>query len=71
MIKDLNKTNPIYIPRNHQVQQAIDNAYENDFSKMLEMIEVIKSPFEEKDSYSAYAQAPSDDQKVVRTFCGT
>lgn len=71
LIKDLNKTNPIYIPRNHQVQQAIDNAYENDFSKMLEMIEVIKSPFEEKDSYSAYAQAPSDDQKVLRTFCGT
>ena len=69
--KNLNEINPIYIPRNHQVQQAIDKAYENDFSKMLEMIDVIKRPFEEKPQYSSYAEAPLDGQKVQRTFCGT
>ena len=69
--KNLNEINPIYIPRNHQVQQAIDKAYENDFSKMLEMIDVVKRPFEEKPQYSSYAEAPLDEQKVQRTFCGT
>ena len=69
--KNLNEINPIYIPRNHQVQQAIDKAYENDFSKMLEMIDVVKRPFEEKPQYSSYAEAPLDGQKVQRTFCGT
>ena len=34
----LNRINPVYIPRNHQVQLAIDLAYENDFSKMLETV---------------------------------
>ena len=67
----LNQINPVYIPRNHQVQVAIDLAYENDFSKMLEMIEVFKNPFEEVAKYESYSQAPLEDEKVRRTFCGT
>ena len=71
IINNLNNINPLYIPRNHQIQEAIDKAYENDFSKMLEMIEVFKNPFEEKEKYSIYTKAPLEEQKVLRTFCGT
>ena len=71
LTENLNRINPVYIPRNHQVQLAIDLAYENDFSKMLEMIEVVQDPFREKDKYSSYMSAPREDQKVKRTFCGT
>ena len=60
----LDEINPAYIPRNHQIQDAIDLAYENDFSKILEMIEVIKQPFTERSIYDVYASAP-------KTFCGT
>ena len=67
----LDEINPAYIPRNHQIQDAIDQAYENDFSKMLEMIEVIKQPFAEQPMYDAYALAPMENQKVRQTFCGT
>ena len=67
----LNRINPIYIPRNHQVQLAIDLAYENDFSKMLEMIEVFKNPFKEVSEYVSYSQAPLEKEKIRRTFCGT
>ena len=67
----LNRINPIYIPRNHQVQLAIDLAYENDFSKMLEMIEVFKNPFKEVPEYVSYSQAPLEKEKIRRTFCGT
>ena len=67
----LNQINPVYIPRNHQVQVAIDLAYENDFSKMLEMIEVFKNPFKEVSEYESYSQAPLEKEKVRRTFCGT
>ena len=67
----LDEINPAYIPRNHQIQEAIDQAYENDFSKMLEMIEVIKQPFTERSMYEIYASAPKENQKVNRTFCGT
>ena len=67
----LNRINPVYIPRNHQVQLAIDLAYENDFSKMLEMIEVFKNPFKEESEYVSYSQAPLEKEKITRTFCGT
>ena len=71
LVNDLNAINPAYIPRNHQIQDVIDLAYENNFSKMLEMIEVVQDPFKEKDKYSSYMNAPSGEQKVKRTFCGT
>ena len=71
LVSNLNKINPVYIPRNHQIQDVIDQAYNNDFSKMLEMVEVIKNPFNDKEEYISYKEGPSDEQKVQRTFCGT
>ncbi len=71
LTENLNRINPVYIPRNHQVQLAIDLAYENDFSKMLEMIEVFKNPFKEVSKYVSYSQAPLEKEKIRRTFCGT
>ena len=68
---ELNKINPLYIPRNHQIQKAIDLAYENDFSKFLEMIEVFKNPFNENQRYAEYENSPLEDQKILKTFCGT
>ena len=68
---ELDKLNPIYIPRNHQVQQTIEMAYEGDFSKFWEMLEVIKRPFDENEKYSEYEKRPLEDQKVRKTFCGT
>ena len=68
---ELDKLNPIYIPRNHQVQQTIEMAYEGDFTKFLEMLEIIKRPFDENEKYSEYEKRPLEDQKVRKTFCGT
>ena len=68
---EMKLVNPVYIPRNHQVQKTIEDAYNNDFSKMNEIIEVVRKPFEELDKYSSYSEAPLEDQKVLRTFCGT
>lgn len=68
---ELNKLNPLYIPRNHQIQKAIDLAYENDFTKFLEMIEVFKNPFNEDQRYAEYENSPLEEQKITKTFCGT
>ena len=68
---EIDKLNPIYIPRNHQVQQTIELAYEGDFSKFWEMLEIIKRPFDENEKYSEYEKRPLEDQKVRKTFCGT
>jgi len=46
-------------------------AYEGDFSKFWEMLEIIKRPFDENEKYSEYEKRPLEDQKVRKTFCGT
>ena len=71
IVDQMKSVNPMYIPRNHQVQLVIDAAYNNDFSKMAEMIEVIRRPFEEIDRNSSYAVPPLEEQRIKRTFCGT
>ena len=68
---ELDKINPIYIPRNHQVQQTIEQAYEGDFSKFSEMLNIIKRPFDGNEKYSEYEKGPLEEQKVKKTFCGT
>ena len=71
IVDQMKSVNPMYIPRNHQVQLVIDAAYNDDFSKMAEMIEVIRRPFEEIDENSSYAVPPLEEQRIKRTFCGT
>jgi serine/tyrosine/threonine adenylyltransferase len=69
--EEMKLINPVCIPRNHQIQKTIENAYDNDFSKMQEMIEVVRKPFDEIKKYTSYTEAPTEEQKVLKTFCGT
>ena len=69
--KELDSINPVFIPRNHLIQKAIDASYEGNNDLMKEMINVSKTPFDIKLEDSIYAQAPSKDQRVTQTFCGT
>ena len=45
IISNLNNTNPMYIPRNHQVQRAIEESYLGNLKVLEEMLEVLKNPF--------------------------
>jgi len=71
IISNLNNTNPMYIPRNHQVQKAIEESYLGNLKVVEEMLEVLKNPFQENVSLSHYSEAPSEQQRVTQTFCGT
>ena len=71
IISNLNNTNPMYIPRNHQVQKAIEESYLGNLKVLEEMLEVLKNPFQENVSLSHYSEAPSEQQRVKQTFCGT
>ncbi|WP_405231061.1 protein adenylyltransferase SelO [Lentisalinibacter salinarum] len=63
--------NPLYIPRNHQVERAIRAAIGGDLSVFRELRAVLERPFEEQPGRSDYAAPPASDERVVRTFCGT
>src|SRR5471030_343125 len=65
--------NPIYIPRNHKVEEALTAAIqEDDYAPFERLIAVLAKPFEERPGLEAYATPPSaDEARRYRTYCGT
>ena len=67
----MNRVNPLFIPRNHQVERAIEAAIDGDMSVFEELHKVLEKPFEEQPGFDAYAQPPRPAERVTQTFCGT
>ena len=70
--ENMRRINPIFIPRNHLIEQAINSAVEkNDFSMMDTLQELLASPYTDQPSYSKYSNSPKSEERVYQTFCGT
>lgn len=67
----MNSVNPLFIPRNHRVEQAIQQAMEGDYSVFEDLNTVMSRPFTEQPEFIHYADAPEPSERVTRTFCGT
>ena len=64
--------NPVYIPRNHQIEAAIRAAEDNnDFSAFHQLYDVLQEPFRHQEGKDNYMQPPLPDEIVQQTFCGT
>ena len=64
--------NPVYIPRNHQIESAIRAAEDHDdFSVFHDLHEVLQNPFTVQTGKDAYLSPPLPEQVVHQTFCGT
>ncbi len=65
--------NPVYIPRNHKVEEALDTAIElGDYAPFEQLLEVLSQPFKENKAFAAYADPATREQAAgYRTFCGT
>lgn len=67
----MKKANPIVIARNHQIEKAIEKANIGDFSYYHQVRQALKSPFSKTQQNNFMLDAPSPDQRVYQTFCGT
>ncbi|WP_416137945.1 protein adenylyltransferase SelO [Halomonas sp. HK25] len=68
----MNAVNPLYIPRNHQVERVIAAAAEHDdFAPFEALAEVLAEPFTEQPGRESYALSAPPAERVFRTFCGT
>ncbi|WP_293797000.1 YdiU family protein [uncultured Bosea sp.] len=66
------KVNPLFIPRNHLVEAAIEAAVERgDFGPFEVLIDVLARPFEAQPGRENYARPPEMHERVLATFCGT
>jgi len=67
----MDRVNPIYVPRNHLVEEALAAATAGDLGPFLELLDVLAQPFAERSGLERYdAPAPSSFG-AYQTFCGT
>jgi serine/tyrosine/threonine adenylyltransferase len=67
----MDRVNPIYIPRNHKVEEALAAAVNQDMTPFSKLLEVVSHPFEEVTGNEAYAEPAPDTNRPYQTFCGT
>jgi uncharacterized protein YdiU (UPF0061 family) len=71
-IQLMNQVNPLYIPRNHKVEEALDAAVTHaDYSNFEMLVETLSHPFELQAGKDEYAQPAPEDFGPYKTFCGT
>jgi uncharacterized protein YdiU (UPF0061 family) len=67
----MDRVNPIYIPRNHRVEEALTAATDGDIAPFRRLIEVVTRPFIQRPGLERYAEpAPASCGSYV-TYCGT
>ena len=66
----MRSTNPLVIPRNHKVEEALDAANNNDLVPLHNLLQVLKKPYERPEK-KEYQLTPLSSNKEYKTFCGT
>ena len=68
----MDNVNPIYIPRNHKVEEALSTAVETkDLIPFKKLLNAITHPFDEVSENEDYAEPAPPSDIPYRTFCGT
>ncbi|WP_416417084.1 protein adenylyltransferase SelO [Paenarthrobacter aromaticivorans] len=67
----MDRVNPIYIPRNHLVEEALSAATEGDTGPLERLLEALGSPYSERPGLERYAAPAPESFGPYRTFCGT
>jgi uncharacterized protein YdiU (UPF0061 family) len=68
----MQRVNPVYIPRNHLVEEALAAAAAGDMEPFDRLLAMISSPYDERPGFERYAEpAPDEFGRCFQTFCGT
>jgi len=67
----MNQVNPLYIPRNHKVEEALQAAVAEDMTKFETLLTVLEEPFTERNEFAEYAEPAPASFGPYTTYCGT
>ncbi|NQV28374.1 MAG: YdiU family protein [Rhodopirellula sp.] len=67
----MRRSNPVYIPRNHRIEEAIKAGNHGDYSLFHRLNDVLQQPFTSQAEFTEYEAAPAPHEVVQATFCGT
>ena len=64
-------SNPAIIPRNHRVEEAIQEGMRGDYTPFLRLNEALAQPYTDRAEFADFEIPPTEQQIVRQTFCGT
>jgi len=67
----MDRVNPVYVPRNHLLEEALAAATAGDLDPLGRLLDVLAAPFEERPGLERYAAPAPPFSSPYRTFCGT
>ena len=68
----MDQVNPVYIPRNHKVEEALSFAVEEgDLSAFEKILSIVIKPFDEVAGQESLCRTGPRNGHPYRTFCGT
>jgi uncharacterized protein YdiU (UPF0061 family) len=67
----MDRVNPVYIPRNHLVEEALTAATAGDLDPISRLLAAVTAPYAERPGLERYTEPAPDDFGAYRTFCGT
>ncbi|WP_068175777.1 YdiU family protein [Mycobacterium sp. UM_CSW] len=69
--ESMDRTNPVYIPRNHLVEEALAAATAGDLDPLGRLLDAVTAPYDERPGLERYASPAPEDFGAYQTFCGT
>jgi len=70
-LKLMRSVNPLVIPRNHKVEEALTAANDNDLNLLKKLIKILNNPYQNQKNISDYQIPISPSEQKYKTFCGT
>ncbi|OLT15624.1 hypothetical protein BJF80_09540 [Serinicoccus sp. CUA-874] len=67
----MDRVNPVYIPRNHLVEEALAAGSDGDLGPMVRLLGAVTDPYRERPGLERYAEPAPADFGRYRTYCGT
>jgi uncharacterized protein YdiU (UPF0061 family) len=69
--ESMDRANPIFIPRNHLVEEALAAATAGDLGPTKQLLDAVTAPYDERPGLERYASPAPEDFGSYQTFCGT
>ncbi|MAW17819.1 MAG: hypothetical protein CMJ01_04675 [Pelagibacteraceae bacterium] len=71
-LKLMQESNPLIIPRNFKVEEALSDLTDNnDQTKIEEMVKIFSNPYKMTSQTALYQTVPKSMNKNYKTYCGT
>lgn len=70
-VERMRLVNPVYVPRNHRVEDALAAATAGDVSPAVALVDCLRRPFTPNDECRGLESPAPEGSGTYRTFCGT